>query len=609
MSDLVGGSIVWNLDVNKQKFSAGISSAKTEVGKFTDDAEKKFQSMSTSVTGSLNKAEQASKIFATGLLTVGTSIGAAVGLGIKTAAEFETLTTALQTVTGSSEQAAEAMKTIKQVAKDSPFFEVGTLAQFTQLMAASGQSIDEAVASGIKFGDVAAAFGKSNAEMSRMGNTLSQVIGKGKADIVDFKELVNAGWVSVRKDTAASMGVTMAQFEAMVTAGEVGYDQITKAAEKFTGAAENQSKSFSALMARLKETISTTFAELVIDTGIFDIAKNAVNQLIAVLDSIDTKQIAEVLKTLVDYLPVIAGTITGALIPAFYAWGIAMIPVITGLLASALALAPWIIAGALIGLAIKLLIDNWASLTLAWETGTAIVSNSISVMKDWVLVKWQEIQTAFWNAVNFIKNALTVLAQVLTIIINPWGAVVSYMVKNWDTIKLKFQEGVNFIRDIFGQIVSFLAGKVSEFASWGSRIAGSFVDAFKERLYTIVDGIRDVFNKAKALIQGNSPPKEGPFRNIDVWGFNVGSAWVDGMKSALSGLNSSLQSSLDVNKFNNLNINNIPTSDTGSTGVAGTTTNTTNSNPITVNIGQVNDVNDLDLLNREIGFRLGVTPA
>ena len=180
MPNEVGGSVVWNLDVEKGKLSEGLRSARSEVEKTADFGEKRFSSMAKSMTNSMKLAENGSKMFATGLLAVGASLGSVLGLGLKTAGEFETLQTALETVTGSSDLASKAMETIKKTAKDSPFFEVGTLAQFVQLMAASGQKIDDAIASGIKFGDVTAAFGKGNFEYKDTLSEYSLSVGKDK---------------------------------------------------------------------------------------------------------------------------------------------------------------------------------------------------------------------------------------------------------------------------------------------------------------------------------------------------------------------------------------------------------------------------------------------
>src|SRR5690606_17107251 len=157
-------AIKYDLDLDDKGFSSKLSKASDEVKGFS---------------GQLKAAEGASMAFAGALVGIGTAVVGALGMGLKVAGELETLEIALTTVTGSTEDAREAMEKIKQTAIESPFFETSTLAQFVQVMAAAGQEIDEAVASGIGFGDVVAAFGKGNFELMRMGNTLSQVIGKG----------------------------------------------------------------------------------------------------------------------------------------------------------------------------------------------------------------------------------------------------------------------------------------------------------------------------------------------------------------------------------------------------------------------------------------------
>ncbi|PJF38113.1 MAG: hypothetical protein CUN55_18660, partial [Phototrophicales bacterium] len=53
-----------------------------------------------------------------------------------------------------------------------------------------------------------------------------------------------------------------------------------------------------------------------------------------------------------------------------------------------------------------------------------------------------------------------------------------------------------------------------------------------------INGIKqaaiDAFEAAKGVVMGESPPKEGPFKNIDQWGFNVGDAWTKGFIEAIS---------------------------------------------------------------------------
>lgn len=684
MTDLVGGSIIWNLDADSSKFDAKMSEAQTRAKKTGDTidkslsdsakkASKEFKGFGDIVASSMDKARSSSMLFAGGLLAIGTSLVGAAGIGLKTAGEFETLTTALETVTGSSDLAVAAMEKIKQTAKESPFFEVSTLAQFTQLMAASGQAIDEAVASGIRFGDVAAAFGKGNTEVTRMGNTLSQVIGKGKADIVDFKELVNAGWVSVRKDVAQTMGVSMAQFEELLSSGKITYEEISKAAEKFNGSAEKQSKSLSALWGRLKETISTTFADIVIETGVFDAAKSAIGTLITAIETIDTEKIRAVFQFIADYAPIIAGAIIGGLVPAMYAFALAMIPVVTGLIASSIALLPWILLGAAVGAAILgiiYVIQNWGAIldwltpkiteTIQWFTalGQSIVNNIQMAFQFLV------INVPMWIA-NILLFFWTLPYQILIIMATALGYIVGWGLNVYNYLLVNVPMWVNSI----GQWLSELPGRVSEWltatfnnfvlwgksvwsylstnvpmwiagiitwlselpgkayaelekfkaklkqsfeeswktieteirtwpskiADWGKRIGDAFVNGVKGALSGLRDAFVNGFNAAKGAIEGKSPPKEGPFKEIDVWGFNVGQAWADGLKSAIGGID--LNSGFEVEPvYGSLRGESMSPR---SSGVR---------QEIAINIGSISSQEDIDSLIRQLGFRASIAP-
>lgn len=316
--NIAGGTIVWDLDVDDKKFTAKLSSASKGAKEFSNNLDRETKGASKALDGAGNSADVVSNKLtklakiAGGLFVLDRFVDFGKKI-LNTAAQFETLEVALTTVTGSSIDAARAMEKIQKVAKESPFFETSTLAEFTQIMAATGKTIDEAIDSAIQFGDVAAAFGKGNQEMGRMGNTLSQVIGKGKADVVDFKELVNAGWTSVRKDVAETMGVSMAQFEDMVSGGLIGYDQIYKASEKFTGSAEKQSNTFNALTQRLTESIFTTLSNIAKETGVFDVIKNGLLTVINIIDSIDTEKIINIINTMKEW----ADIIISILAPAF----------------------------------------------------------------------------------------------------------------------------------------------------------------------------------------------------------------------------------------------------------------------------------------------------
>lgn len=591
MADIVGGSVVWNLDVDTGKLSAGLVSAKQRVREFADDSQSRFSKMASSIQTSMKNAEGASQAFLGSLALVKVGITGAVGLGLKVAGELETMQVALETVTGSSEQAAKAMETIKQTAKDSPFFETKTLAEFTQLMAASGQSIDEAVASGIRFGDVAAAFGKGNYEMSRMGNTLSQVIGKGRADIIDFRELVNAGWVSVRTDTAEAMGVTIAQFEEMVSAGEVGYDQIAKAAEKFAGSAENQSNTLSATWQRLKESFSTTLADVVVDTGIFDAAKDAMNGLITSIESIDQETLNNFMTSLKENLPIIAGIIIGGVTPA-----------IVGMVTAFAPLIPFIAIGAALGAVVKLIVDSLGG----WEEAQKKLTGAVDIfinayntyLKPSIDSLWKVIKDELLPALSDLWTAISpVLTPVLKLLATIIGGIVIgalwliintlKLVIQWvtDNVK-KFTDMVNFFRGLPQAISNALSGVKNA-------ITQPFTDAW--------NSVKNIANNIKGELD-----KINPFHRNSP-------SLVDNVKAGVSEIIGEYRSlkNITMPSLSGLapSLEYQPAFSSVGTDFGTETSYGRGNQYITFEEVNVNDQADIDSITRELGFMSSITPG
>lgn len=195
-----------------------------------------------------------------------------------------------------------------------------------------------------------------------------------------------------------------------------------------------------------------------------------------------------------------------------------------------------------------------------------------------ILEIWDEVRTniintltniALWLVVNvplMINSIVTFFSQlpgkILAFVIQTYNNVVAIFVSIWSwltiivpqiiasvvtffselpgkimgwLINTKTQTTVGF-KNIWDAIVEEVSTWPSKLFDWGSNIANSFVDGIKSAIGKIVDAFKDGLNKAKTLIEGHSPPIAGPFKEIDTWGFNVGSSWVNGVKKAISGL-------------------------------------------------------------------------
>lgn len=81
--------------------------------------------------------------------------------------------------------------------------------------------------------------------------------------------------------------------------------------------------------------------------------------------------------------------------------------------------------------------------------------------------------------------------------------------------------------------IDALEGKANAFENAGQRVGGSWVDGFAAS----VRGGRAIIDRAvrtaTAATHGMSPPKVGPLRHIDDWGWNVGAAWAEGFAGGM----------------------------------------------------------------------------
>lgn len=160
-------------------------------------------------------------------------------------------------------------------------------------------------------------------------------------------------------------------------------------------------------------------------------------------------------------------------------------------------------------------------------------------------------------------------------------------------------------RQAFDQAVREIQNFPGRIYDWGRNIANSFVDGIRNGL----GGLRDAFNRglndARSSIQGNSPPKDGPFKNIDVWGYNVGQAWVEGMNKAIAAFSVQATSLQDFsNSFPDMNVRQTQSFSLDNQ----QSTQPLNQN-INVSIDRVNSKQDVDMISREIAFKAAILPA
>jgi len=629
MADVVGGTIIWNLDADASKLKAALSSAESSVKGLAKDVDKHMGGVSSAISKSFKSAEAGSKAFAIGILGVGTAIAGVAGFALKGAGEMEMLRSSMDTLTGSAENGAKIFKELNAFGASTPF-ETKHLAKASETMLSFGIAAsdvlpnlqmlgDISLGNKDKLGSLSLAFSKVQSTGKLMGENLQQMIDQGFNPLTIMSQKTGKS-ISVLKDEMAAGNISFDMFkDVMKTATTEG--------GLFYGGMERGSKTLTGVLSTLQDQIGMTVRKIVglsdtgdvIKGGLFDKVKDAATTLINFLQANEDLIMGTITQTfqfIIDNGAIIAGIIIGGLVPAVTAMATSMWALVAPLL-------PFLAIGAVMGVVIKMLIDRMGG----WEVvqgkvtealkgmsgiynallkpaldfliGT-IVNDLIPAFKKW----WDLISPillpvlkfvavflagAFVGAIIAVVIVLGVLIKTFSIVLDVISGFISWVVSGigyfvhkivgfftwlYDTL-VGHSIVPDLVRDViasFGNMVIGVIGKVTEIANkvisiflgivggvknalgeiwngvsstlgewvgkiydWGKNIAGSFVRGFKDALSGIKDAAIEAFNAAKNFIQGNSPPKEGPLKNIDKWGFNIGDAWVSGMSEAMSG--------------------------------------------------------------------------
>lgn len=208
----------------------------------------------------------------------------AIEAGITTAASMETARMGFVTLLGSAEKADATIARIKKEAARTPF-EVAGLTRATQLIASVTKDGDKAIDVILDIGEGLAAMGRGQAELDRIIINLQQIATVGKASMMDIKQFAFAGipiFEMLREETGLS-GEALNDF---VEDGKVSFELLTGMFDKandsggrFFGAFQNQAGTFDQLMSNLRDSFNQTTADILVQTGVFDLLKESMQKV------------------------------------------------------------------------------------------------------------------------------------------------------------------------------------------------------------------------------------------------------------------------------------------------------------------------------------------
>lgn len=244
--------------------------------KLRDDASKEFKNINVAIAG----AERQTSLWNQGFALLASSAKIAAGaitaaavagitMGVRTAAELQTARQGFVALLGSAEEADAVITRIKEEAKATPF-EIAGLTIGAQALTAITKDGQKAIDTLLDVGKAIAVSGKGQAELDRVIFNLQQVSATGKVTEMDIRQFQGA--IPIFNDIILAAGLTTQELKDSGNAAELLFEAFHLAASEGGIAAEGfsaQAGTFNQALSNLKDTINTTFADIVQNTGLF----------------------------------------------------------------------------------------------------------------------------------------------------------------------------------------------------------------------------------------------------------------------------------------------------------------------------------------------------
>lgn len=481
MSNISGGSVVWNLDIDNAKFNSKLKKASSDVKSASDGIEKDISKGSNNSADTFASAMgRISKAAVAGFAIVGTAAAGAFLGAVKATASLE------QSLGGSQVVFEKYADELQKKAVNS-FAVMGTSTnqyletanKMGSLFQGSGFTVEQSMKMSTdamqRATDVATAMGIST-DMA-----LESIAGAAKGNFTMMDNLGVKMTATSIEAYALSKGIDKS-FDSMTEGEKIGLamQQFMEQTAKFAGnyARENEtlSGSFQTLKGAWGNFMSgVEGSEEQLATAASNFASVLGEQLPVIFQKL-TDGIANLwgqflvanpqIATALEILKQVAVVIGILLIPAMIRYiALQTLAGVNALIAGAKMLAGWLMALGPIGLIIAAVGAVAALIIMNWET-----------VKGWLTGFWDWLKGIFAAGLDWIKNNWDLIA---TILFGPIGFAVSMIIKHFDKIKEVVQNVWNWITGIFGKIgdigTSVVKGAVNSVIGFAENTINGFI--------------------------------------------------------------------------------------------------------------------------------------
>lgn len=495
-----------------------IIKANDQASKVLDQVANKADMSSKSIHKSLMDASGASTKFALALTATAAAAGGLLGYGAKVAGDLESARQGFVTLLGSADKADEVINRIKKDAAATPFELLGLIQANQQLTAVTKNGIrSEEVLMNV--GKALAASGKGQAELDRIIANLQQIGLTGKITEMDVRQFGMSG-INILELLGDYYGTTAAQAGEMVKDSSDAFADLEGAFAKaggaggqFAGAFTSQAGTFNQLMSNMRDSVSIFMADLVTQSGVFEMIKSGLAGIINFLEVNKQKFVDGLIATfgwIRDNGALLIGIIAGGLTPAFYALAV-------GIWATMAPLLPFMAAGAALGLILNTLANSfggWSNviniartaLSQVWAVVSAALMPSLSAL--WRTIS-NELIPSLMRAWEVLSPLLIPAMKILAVVVGATliGALyiainaLNIMISTFSNLSNWIGNFYQVVASITVSVVSAIRGMAGGVSSGVSGIYGALTSPF-EAAYRTISSIVDKIMGAVRNVTG-----------------------------------------------------------------------------------------------------------
>jgi len=432
---------------------------------------------------------------------------------MQSAGEMEQWEIAFETMLRSTEKANKLMQEVIEFAATTPF-ELPQVIEGSKRLLAFGTAAEDIIPTMTKLGNIAAGVGRE--KMPRLIEAFGKVKASGVLMSREMWSFVRAG-VPLLEALAENFGVTVSEMRGLIRAGEVGFDDLTKAIDKmstgtgmFANLMKKQSKTYLGILVNIKDQ----FTRIANEAGkqVLPIAKELANEVLKFLKvnrEFIAMKIADFLKGVVKLLAWVF----------FFVKGLFQIMKKRGVLDFFAKAFQEIVD--VLGFFVGLIINIIGFLS-QFE---GIITLIISALIAWKIAQWGINAALAANPISLIILGIIALIAIIWLLVKNWDKIMEALGKIWEGIAQWFVdlwEGIKKTAlEIWEGIVEGLKSLWEGFKNFVIEIWKSILKTIEEIWNTIkgfIDEITGFFDKVGKGVSAKTA--EEAWENIlgkDIW--------------------------------------------------------------------------------------------